>query len=80
LTTYRWSWLVDIKDDMMRKPDESDYNPKKLYIPKSLLVNLTEFNQQYWSIKKENFDCVIFMKKGKFYELYENDAGNILNN
>lgn len=32
------------------------------------------FEQQYWDIKKNLWDTVVFFKKGKFYELYEKDA------
>jgi DNA mismatch repair protein MSH6 len=32
------------------------------------------FERQYWDIKKKLWDTVVFFKKGKFYELYENDA------
>eukprot|EP00996_Jenningsia_fusiforme_P000085 NODE_104_length_3257_cov_29.418329_g94_i0.p1 GENE.NODE_104_length_3257_cov_29.418329_g94_i0~~NODE_104_length_3257_cov_29.418329_g94_i0.p1 ORF type:complete len:1028 (-),score=240.60 NODE_104_length_3257_cov_29.418329_g94_i0:172-2868(-) len=35
---------------------------------------MTEFERQYWKIKQDNWDVVIFFKKGKFYELYEVDA------
>lgn len=30
--------------------------------------------QQYWAIKSENFDKVIFFKLGAFYELFYEDA------
>jgi DNA mismatch repair protein MSH6 len=30
--------------------------------------------RQYWKIKSEHFDSVIFFKVGKFYELYHMDA------
>ena len=30
--------------------------------------------QQYWAIKSENFDKIIFFKLGKFYELFYDDA------
>lgn len=30
--------------------------------------------QQYWTIKSENFDKIIFFKLGKFYELFYEDA------
>lgn len=29
---------------------------------------------QYWQVKSENFDKVIFFKLGKFYELFYEDA------
>lgn len=30
--------------------------------------------RQWWEIKSENFDSVLFFKVGKFYELYHMDA------
>ncbi|XP_010497385.1 PREDICTED: DNA mismatch repair protein MSH7-like, partial [Camelina sativa] len=30
--------------------------------------------KQYWSVKSEYMDIVLFFKVGKFYELYELDA------
>jgi DNA mismatch repair protein MSH6 len=48
-----------------------------LYIPSTDYSNLTSFEKQYWDVKRENMDCIIFFKKGKFYELYEADAGKI---
>ncbi|KAG0289330.1 DNA mismatch repair protein msh6 [Linnemannia gamsii] len=51
-----------------------DYDPRTLYIPKSAWATFTEFERQFWEIKGQHFDSVVFFKKGKFYELYENDA------
>lgn len=34
----------------------------------------TPFEKQFWDIKCKFFDTVVFFKKGKFFELYENDA------
>lgn len=30
--------------------------------------------KQYWKIKSENFDKIVFFKLGKFYELFYEDA------
>jgi DNA mismatch repair protein MSH6 len=35
----------------------------------------TQCAGQYWDVKRAHFDTVVFFKKGKFYELYEMDAG-----
>ncbi|CAM6032008.1 unnamed protein product, partial [Sphagnum compactum] len=35
---------------------------------------MTPFEKQYWEIKKDLFDTIVFFKKGKFYEVYEGDA------
>lgn len=31
-------------------------------------------HKQWWEIKSQHFDCVLFFKVGKFYELYHMDA------
>ena len=51
-----------------------DYDPRTLYIPPSAWKEFSEFESQFWEIKGQHFDSVVFFKKGKFYELYENDA------
>jgi DNA mismatch repair protein MSH6 len=30
--------------------------------------------QQYWNLKRKNFDKILLFQKGKFYELYYQDA------
>ncbi|PVV05079.1 hypothetical protein BB560_000402 [Smittium megazygosporum] len=70
----RYKWLVDIKDENGFSPSNPNYNPRTLYIPKSAWSGFTPFELQYWEIKSKNWDTVVFFKKGKFYELYENDA------
>ncbi|KXN72910.1 DNA mismatch repair protein Msh6 [Conidiobolus coronatus NRRL 28638] len=70
----RFRWLVDIRDAQSRRPTDPDYDPRSLFIPPSAYSKFTPFERQFWDIKKENFNTVIFFKKGKFYELYENDA------
>ena len=52
------------------------YKPgeKTVHIPKSSFNNFTDFEKQYWNIKKDLMDVVLLFKKGKFYEVYENDA------
>lgn len=30
--------------------------------------------RQWWDLKSEHWDCVLFFKVGKFYELYHMDA------
>jgi DNA mismatch repair protein MSH6 len=45
-----------------------------LYIPKQAWNSFTPFEKQFWEIKSKHWDTVVFFKKGKFFELYENDA------
>ncbi|KAF9393211.1 DNA mismatch repair protein msh6 [Podila verticillata] len=70
----RYAWLLDIKDADKNPIGSPDYDPRTLYIPPSAWKEFSEFESQFWEIKGQNFDSVVFFKKGKFYELYENDA------
>ena len=70
----RYSWLLNIRDAEGRPPSDPLYDPRTLYIPPSSWTAFTPFERQYWELKKNLFDTVVFFKKGKFYELYEMDA------
>lgn len=70
----RYKWLEDVKDADGNRPDHPDYDPRTLYIPSSAWSKFTPFEKQYWEIKSKLWNTVVFFKKGKFYELYENDA------
>ena len=70
----RYSWLESIRDKEGNPPEHQDYNPKTLYIPPAQWKLFTPFERQFWEIKSEHYDCLVFFKKGKFYELYESDA------
>ncbi|CAI5757093.1 unnamed protein product [Candida verbasci] len=70
----RYQWLVNIRDAEKRSIDDPDYDPRTLYIPQSAWSKFTAFEKQYWEIKSKMWNTVVFFKKGKFYELYENDA------
>ena len=35
--------------------------------------------RQWWELKSKHFDCVLFFKVGKFYELYHMDAVTAVN-
>lgn len=70
----RYHFLLDIRDNNLKRIGEEGYDATKLYIPEKYYSKFTPFEKQFWDIKKEYFDTVIFFKKGKFYELYEQDA------
>ncbi|CAZ83140.1 unnamed protein product [Tuber melanosporum] len=70
----RYFWLVDIKDADGNPPDHPDYDPRTLFVPPSAWLKFSPFEKQYWEIKSRLYDTVVFFKKGKFYELYEDDA------
>ena len=70
----RYSWLEHVMDGNKEPRSSPNYDPRTLYIPPSAWQKFTPFEKQYWEIKSKNFDTVVFFKKGKFFELYEDDA------
>ncbi|QRW04819.1 DNA mismatch repair protein MutS [Ceratobasidium sp. AG-Ba] len=69
-----YSFLKDPKDkDGIRHADEG-HDPRTLFIPKSAWSSFTPFEKQFWEIKQNHYDTILFFQKGKFFELYENDA------
>ena len=70
----RYSWLADVRDMDGNRPGEPDYDPRTIYVPPGAMANFSPFEKQYWEIKQKYWDTIVFFKKGKFYELYENDA------
>lgn len=70
----RYSWLANIRDKDKRAPGDPDYDPRTIFIPPMAWNKFSPFEKQYWEIKQNLWDTIVFFKKGKFYELYENDA------
>lgn len=70
----RYTWLATITDIDRNPPGHPDYDPRTVYIPPLAWAEFSPFEKQYWEIKQKLWDTVVFFKKGKFYELYENDA------
>ncbi|TRX91565.1 hypothetical protein FHL15_007570 [Xylaria flabelliformis] len=70
----RYPWLAKITDIDRHPPDHPDYDPSTVYVPPMAWNNFSAFEKQYWEIKQKLWNTVVFFKKGKFYELYENDA------
>lgn len=70
----RYPWLATILDAEMNPPDHPDYDPRTVYVPPLAWKDFSPFEKQYWEIKQKFWDTIVFFKKGKFYELYENDA------
>ncbi|KAI1124085.1 DNA mismatch repair protein msh6 [Nemania abortiva] len=70
----RYPWLAKITDMNRHPPDHPDYDPSTVYVPPMAWNQFSAFERQYWEIKQKLWNTVVFFKKGKFYELYENDA------
>ncbi|KAK4692962.1 hypothetical protein P7C70_g9024, partial [Phenoliferia sp. Uapishka_3] len=69
-----YDFLVDPKDADGVRPGEEGYDPRTLFIPKKAWGSFTPFETQFWEIKQNHYDTVLFFQKGKFFELYEEDA------
>ncbi|KAH8084332.1 DNA mismatch repair protein Msh6 [Cristinia sonorae] len=69
-----FSFLLDVKDKDGVRPGEPGYDPRTLYIPPKAWKGFTPFEKQFWEIKQNHYDTVLFFQKGKFFELYEEDA------
>lgn len=70
----RYPWLAEIQDADRNPPGHPEYDPRTVYIPPKAWHDFSPFEKQYWEIKQKFWDTIVFFKKGKFYELYENDA------
>ncbi|KZT01205.1 DNA mismatch repair protein Msh6 [Laetiporus sulphureus 93-53] len=69
-----FSFLRDVRDKDGVRPGKPGYDPRTLYIPPKAWKGFTPFEKQFWEIKQNHFDTVLFFQKGKFLELYEEDA------
>ncbi|GFO37513.1 DNA mismatch repair protein msh6 [Plakobranchus ocellatus] len=63
-----------IKDKNRKTKSDPEYNPRTLYVPESFLNKQTPAMRQWWELKSNHFDTILFFKVGKFYELYHMDA------
>ncbi|XP_025192945.1 DNA mismatch repair protein Msh6 [Melanaphis sacchari] len=63
-----------IRDANKKSPSDPNYNPRTLYVPEDFKMTLTPGVRQWWELKAQHFDCILFFKVGKFYEMYHMDA------
>jgi len=64
----------NIRDLAGRGVDHPDFDPRRVQCPQQWLAEMKSFDRQFWTIKKDHFDTVLFVKCGSFYELYDRDA------
>ena len=64
----------NIKDKDGRIPTDPDYDETTLFIPKDKWSTFTPAMTQYWKIKENNQEKILFFKLGKFYEIFFLDA------
>ena len=60
----KWSWLKveNRKDREGRKVDHPDYDPRTIYIPPQVFKEQTPAMRQWFEIKQDYFDTVLFFK------------------
>ncbi|CAJ0570280.1 unnamed protein product, partial [Mesorhabditis spiculigera] len=70
-----WEFLKSekVRDANRRRPDDPEYDPSTLWIPNDFLEKQTPGHTQWWKLKTQNYDTILFFKVGKFYELYHMD-------
>lgn len=63
-TPSKFEWLhpSKIRDANRRKPGDPLYDRQSLYIPPEALKNMSASQKQYWSVKCQYMDVVIFFK------------------
>ncbi|CAI4226705.1 unnamed protein product [Auanema sp. JU1783] len=69
-----WLKPEKVKDINARLSTDPEYDPTTLYVPPDFLKQQTPGHKQWWSLKANYYDTVLFFKVGKFYELYHMDA------
>uniref|UniRef100_A0A803M7J7 DNA mismatch repair protein n=1 Tax=Chenopodium quinoa TaxID=63459 RepID=A0A803M7J7_CHEQI len=52
----------DRQDAKRRRPGDTDYDPRTLYLPPQFLKNLTGGQRQWWEFKSKHMDKVLFFK------------------
>lgn len=70
-----WDFLQPAKrrDKDGNRPDHPSYNPRSLFVPPSFLKTQTPAMAQWWALKEDNMDTVLFFKV-KFCALKINNA------
>jgi len=63
-----------IKDLEGKMKSDPDYCPRTLHVPDHFLREQTPGQRQWWELKSNYYDVVLFFKMGKFYELFHMDA------
>ena len=68
------NWMQHPQDRYGHEPNDPEYDPTSLSIPSGYLKTCSNGMKQWWAVKQNNYDCVLLMKVGKFYETYHHDA------
>ncbi|KAK1937472.1 putative DNA repair protein [Babesia divergens] len=77
-----WVRIHEIRDRNGLRPTDESYDPSTLWVPSRShrwaveyrSCHFTECMQQWWYLKQDRFDQLLFFKMGRFYELFYHDA------
>lgn len=63
-STIKFEWLdpSKIRDANGRRPSDPLYDKRTLHIPPDALKKMSASQKQYWSVKSQNMDVVLFFK------------------
>lgn len=63
-TTSKFEWLdpSKIRDANRRRPDDPLYDKRTLYIPPEALKKMSASQKQYWNVKSQYMDVLLFFK------------------
>ena len=53
----------------MRRPSDPLYDPRTLYVPPKFLKSQTPANQQWWELKSDLMDTILFFKVAPFEDV-----------
>lgn len=70
-------FLQNPKDSQRRTKDDPNYDPHTLWVDFAEIdrhQKVSQANRQWWEIKAQYADAVLFFKTGKFYEMFHMDA------
>lgn len=69
----KFDWLnpSNIRDANGRRPSDPLYDKRTLYIPPDALKKMSASQRQYWSVKCQYMDVVLFFKVVSSYKIYD---------
>ncbi|UPQ99626.1 DNA mismatch repair protein [Chloropicon primus] len=72
----RYPWIEGSarRDVRGRRPCDPGYDPSTIHIPALDLKRMTHFERQFWTIKSQRMDLVLFVRHGSFYNLFDVDC------
>lgn len=70
ISKFEWLHPSQMKDGNGRKPEDPLYDRRTLYIPPNALRTMSASQRQYWDVKRQYIDVVLFFKVVSFVFLF----------